>query len=50
MIQRESVYHNSLNKEDEQTKKDKNPRHNIEPTESVPVEKAEVQVNISKFK
>ena len=50
MIQREYVYHNTLNKEDEQTKKDKNPRHNIEPTESIPVEKAEVQVNISKFK
>lgn len=49
-IQREYVYHNSLNKEDEQTKKDKNPRHNIEPTETLPVEKAEVRVNISKFK
>jgi hypothetical protein len=50
MIVREYVYHNTLNKEDEQTKKDKNPRHNIEPTESIPVEKPEVQVNIAKFK
>ena len=50
VIQREYVYHNTLNKEDEQTRKDKNPRHNIEPTETIPVAKAEVQVNIAKFK
>lgn len=50
IIQREYVYHNSLNKEDEQSKKDRNPRHNIEPTESLPVDSAEVQVNINKFK